>query len=296
MISKRGYKIWCKELMENPLGEYREFTLTESLHGDIPTGVMKFTLVDKKGALESLDNINIMIQSSNVGNQFQLKMKGHIYNITSDNMYVYYHIMMCDKDFITKNRMRKLGKSMESVVRALHRSIKTDVKSNVNAHDFQQKNKTDYNYLLEILPSYNKDIVWGFSSEGLLIKKVTDSDKYPNYNHAFSGTPSEPYSVTKSKHKELPQPSLTRFTYFTSSYYNNQLTYVDKEDEPYEDNRQSNIKYQMKPDLVTTIPYSEFPPYEIGDIVKLEKKYMVMSRQMVLNESINLLMTYGTYW
>ena len=93
MISKTGYKIWCEELMGNGLGEYREFTLNESLHGDLPVGIMKFLYSDKSGIVEDIKNITINLHSSNTGDPFKIKMKGHVYNITSDNMYVYYHII-----------------------------------------------------------------------------------------------------------------------------------------------------------------------------------------------------------
>lgn len=297
MISKTGYKIWCEELMGNGLGEYREFTLNESLHGDLPVGIMKFLYSDKSGIVEDIKNITINLHSSNTGEPFKIKMKGHVYNITSDNMYVYYHIMICDRDFITKNRMRILGNEMEGAVRTLFSgNISCEVKSNVNSHVFQQKNMTDYNYLKEILPSYNKDCVWGFSSEGLVIKKVTEKDAYPNYKHEYAGTPVSPFSISKSKHLTLPDPKITDFKYFSSNYYNNEITYVDKEDRSYEDNRQTNIKYRNKPLNTLIVPYSEFPPYEIGDIALLDFRYIVLARQLVLGETLNMTITYGTYW
>lgn len=297
MINKIGYQIWCEELMSLQLGEYREFTLTESLHGELPTGIMKFTLSEKMGVAENVTNLTINIKSSSKGEPYLLKMRGHVYNITSDNMYVYYHILICNRDFITKNRVRKLGREMEGAVRTLYSgNISCKIKSDINNHDFQQKNMTDYNYLKEILPSYNKDCVWGFSSEGLLIKKVSDGDSYPNYKHSFAGTPTNPLSLSKSKHLSLPIPVVTDFKYFSSNYYNDELTYVDKEDRTYEDNRQTNIKYMMKPLKVITVPYSEFPPYEIGDVAVMDLKYLVTGRQLILGESLNLTITYGAYW
>lgn len=296
MITKRGYKIWIPELMEVPKGEYRELLLEESLHGEIPSGYVKFTKSDIIGIYEDVIDINIHLHSSRVGQPYQLKMKAHIYNITTDIGYVYYHFMICTRDFIKTTRIRTLGNSMESAVRTLYYgNVNSDVKSDVNNHRFQQSNMTDYNYLKSILSSYNKNIVWGFSCEGLLIKKVTDKPKYENYPHGFSGSNSKQLSLNRSKLKEIPIPKINQFTYFSSISFNGNIQYTELKDHMYEDNKLTNEKYRVTPKATVDVPYGEFPPYDIGDIAKLSRKMLVLSRKLILTESLNVVLTYGEY-
>lgn len=150
---------------------------------------------------------------------------------------------------------------------------------------------TDYNYLKSILSSYNQDTLWGFTSEGLSIKSIKSPEKYPDYNHGFSGN-NKSSAYLNSKFIELPSPITSDFTYFSSVSYNGKLDYTKVEDSEFEVNRKSNIKYNMTPLFQITIPYGEIPPYELGDKVS---GYIVYSRKVTFTMSIKVELIYALF-
>ena len=293
---KQDHLVLCPQLIKKGEFGYKEFTFTETLHGDIPKGVMKFGIDDSGAVKEDVIDIEIYISSSRLGNPYYLKISAHVYNITTDNEYVYYHIMLCKRDFITQNRVRYLGDDMNKVISSVYNhTVNSDTMSNIISHPFHQSNMTDYNYLKSILSSYNQNITWGFSCEGLSIKSVNADPKYKDYKHGYSGNATKNPAVLNSKFIELPEPEVTEFTYFTSSNYNGVINYTKLDDREFEVNRKSNIKYQMTPLFTVTIPYGEFPPFDLGDVVNFDRKMIVHSRKLTMKEALKVEVTYALY-
>jgi hypothetical protein len=138
---------------------------------------------------------------------------------------------------------------------------------------------------------YNKDVIYCFSTSGLVINSITNPIKKYDYPNPFMASSRSQGTISDLKYRSIDNHKINKeLRYFNIITYDKNLEYTDKESSLMIDNYNYNIKNKFKAKMSTTNSFGEIPPYEICDKIELDGignklTYIITNRKIALTKN-----------
>ena len=270
MVSHSQYKIAIEGFSEDASMEFRSMDLTESMGGDLPQGILHILTSSKSNPSQYVGKtLEMMIQTK----AYKGTHKIFISNVQQGSTTSIFSFIITDPVFTNEIQSRLLSDNMDLAIKRLYPGkIIKKVESSVNSTELRQTRETDYNCLKRLMIGYGKDILYGFSMDGLMITNTTcDVSEYPNYKPHLLNLGANTISESSIKYNDMEGPRLSKkaFRYFRIVAHDKRITYTIKNASSFEENATANTKNRVEAQLYVTRSYNDIPPYKLCEKINL---------------------------
>lgn len=270
MVSHTRYQIRLDEFSEDPTMEFRLMEISEVMGGELPQGVITMLTSSKSQSSKYLGKtLEMTIQTPSYRGNFKV----FITNVQQNSTTALFTFLITDPYFINEIQSRLLANDMNTAISRLYPGkVTKKVESSINQMELRQTRETDYNCLKRLMLGYGKDVLYGFSMDGMVITTFSAQPaSYPHYKPFTIDLGVNDLSENKIKYEQFdpPRTSKKAFRYFRVVAYDKSISYTAKDGSPFEENISANYKSRMEPKLSMKRTYENIPPYKLGDKINL---------------------------